>query len=439
MKYYSALRTGYKHMANKESFLKLPQHLLQESEYIVSIPFDKDSETGKHGSLTNVFSCWNGMVGSGLVTIPWAYSQSGIVLGLMLTVLAFVISFSTQYYVMKAAGNDLDYTDTLKKTFGRRGWYFGMILFIIMLFIPIIILFQLLSQFLYPVLLVIVEIFTKEDRKISFDTDFSTFSYSYTCFIVFMLLWFLTMKRDVSIFIKLNSIGVIFTIIIICSVIGIGVYALAVSDYEYTSFYDNSKVQPKPTDPSTSVILLFASSYNHLMGILGGGFYLHNISLPIYRNSKNPENNLRDIFIGFAVVCLSYMICGVLGYYGFSSKHIFGDDVQITQNFLNQFEPKNVFAIIIRICCFCQLIGTISLMFGCQRQNILLLITGKQEASSDKINVLLNTIILILPLLLAITYPNVGQLAGILGALGGLLCIYVLPTVTFLAQKRTQI
>ena len=38
------------------------------------IPFDTEKETGKHGALTNIFSCWNGMVGTGLVTIPWAYS-----------------------------------------------------------------------------------------------------------------------------------------------------------------------------------------------------------------------------------------------------------------------------------------------------------------------------------------------------------------------------
>lgn len=88
------------------------------------------------------------------------------------------------------------------------------------------------------------------------------------------------------------------------------------------------------------------------MGILGGGFYLHNISLPIYRNSKKPENNVRDIFIGFLVVCLSYMICGIFGYYGFSSKHIFGRSVEINENFLNMFDTKNVFAIIIRICSF---------------------------------------------------------------------------------------
>ena len=85
------------------------------------------------------------MVGTGLVTIPWAYSESGIVLGIILTIVAFIISFTTQYFVMAAAGRDVDYTETLKKTFGKQGWYFGMVLFIIMLTIPILIFFQLLS------------------------------------------------------------------------------------------------------------------------------------------------------------------------------------------------------------------------------------------------------------------------------------------------------
>lgn len=78
------------------------------------------------------------MVGTGLVTIPWAYSLSGLVLGLTLTVVAFTVSFTTQYFIMKTAGNDIDYTETLRKTFGKRGYYAGMTIFIIQLSIPII-------------------------------------------------------------------------------------------------------------------------------------------------------------------------------------------------------------------------------------------------------------------------------------------------------------
>ena len=55
-----------------------------------------------------------------------------------------------------------------------------------------------------------------------------------------------------SIFIKINTLGVIFTIIIIISIIGIGIYALSVSNYEYVSFKDNiiKDVNPPNTDTS---------------------------------------------------------------------------------------------------------------------------------------------------------------------------------------------
>lgn len=101
--------------------------------------------THGHGSLINIFSCWNGMIGTGLVTVPWAYSESGIVLGMILTFIAFLLAFTTQYFIMTTAGKDIDYTDTLKRTFGQKGYLVGMTTYIIVLMIPITIFFSLLS------------------------------------------------------------------------------------------------------------------------------------------------------------------------------------------------------------------------------------------------------------------------------------------------------
>ena len=56
---------------------------------------DIDQVTGKHGSLTTIISVWNSMVGSGLATIPWAFSESGLVLGVLLSFVAFMIAFTT--------------------------------------------------------------------------------------------------------------------------------------------------------------------------------------------------------------------------------------------------------------------------------------------------------------------------------------------------------
>ena len=63
--------------------------------------------------MTTIFSTWNSIVGMGLVVIPWAYTESGLILGLALTVCSFLVSFSTQYMVMKTAKKDFDYTDTM--------------------------------------------------------------------------------------------------------------------------------------------------------------------------------------------------------------------------------------------------------------------------------------------------------------------------------------
>lgn len=153
--------------------------------------------------------------------------------------------------------------------------------------------------------------------------DFTQFSYSYTCLVVFLYLFILTARRDMSIFIKINTFGVIFTMIIITFIITVGITGLRNCDYEYTLYKDNNGADYVPNNllpDGKTEILLFGSAYSHLMGVLGGGFYLHNISLPIYRASKNPKNNVRDMFLGFSVVCMSYIICGTLGALGFNNR-----------------------------------------------------------------------------------------------------------------------
>lgn len=134
------------------------------------------------------------MVGTGLVTIPWAFSQSGLLYGTVLTFLSFAVSFTTQYFVMQAAGTDLDFTETLKKQFGKVGWNAGMFIFIGMLTVPIILYTQLLAQTLFPILMVLSQhlgLSPHNDDFGSLELDFSQFSYSYTCLVIFTILMIL--------------------------------------------------------------------------------------------------------------------------------------------------------------------------------------------------------------------------------------------------------
>lgn len=242
VKYFSAIRTGHQHLSNRDMFLAIPTNYLDDTHFLQDIPFDRDKDTGLHGSLTNIFSCWNGMVGSGLVFVPWAFSNSGALLGCFLTLIAFAMSFTTQYYVMKAAGTDTDFTETLKKTFGKKGWVVGMALFIFMLSIPIILYFQLLSQLLYPIILLFIELATGEERTIDLSVNFTEFSYSYTCILVFVILFAVTAKKDLAIFIRINTFGVIFTIVIIIFIVSVGVYGLSTQRYEFVASHSDAPV-----------------------------------------------------------------------------------------------------------------------------------------------------------------------------------------------------
>ena len=66
--------------------------------------------------------------------------------------------------------------------------------------------------------------------------DFSEFSYTYTCFIILALLFIITAKKDLAIFVKINTFGVIFTIIIIVFIICIGITALSKGNFKYETY-----------------------------------------------------------------------------------------------------------------------------------------------------------------------------------------------------------
>ena len=119
------------------------------------------------------------------------------------------------------------------------------------------------------------------------------------------------------------------------------------------------------------------------MGTLGGGFYCHNITLSIVRNSRNPENNVRDVFLGYFATFMTYVLCGVLGYYGFTGSafetKLEEPDLKglIAQNSLDMFAVTNNICTFIRFCAFAQLLTVNALVISLERSQILLLITGK--------------------------------------------------------------
>jgi ABC-type multidrug transport system permease subunit len=92
------------------------------------------------------------------------------------------------------------------------------------------------------------------------------------------------MRRDLGIFIKLNFFGAWMIFVVIIFVLGYGFYAFSNTKYDFC-FGKPPHMTFAHDEPR--VISLFNWSFAPLMGMLGGGYYLHNISIPIARSAAN--------------------------------------------------------------------------------------------------------------------------------------------------------
>lgn len=115
-----------------------------------------DEAQGSSGFVI-IFSCWNTMVGSAMVALPWAFQSSGLLFGITVSFTSFVISFYTCALIIKSAKNDTDYIFTLKKYYGKPGYYMGLIGPTILIFGAITVYFVVIVQSLYPLLVVIIK------------------------------------------------------------------------------------------------------------------------------------------------------------------------------------------------------------------------------------------------------------------------------------------
>ena len=73
--------------------------------------------------MVTIFTIWNTMVGSGLVAFPNTFESSGFVLGIIVSTIGYIISTRTCILIVKTAGNDKDYFETLTKYWGKWAYY----------------------------------------------------------------------------------------------------------------------------------------------------------------------------------------------------------------------------------------------------------------------------------------------------------------------------
>jgi hypothetical protein len=130
--------------SRKESFMNYPRdYHLEKNPFVYSnildvITSNKEpseheevKEPKKSSSINTIFSVWCCMIGSGVINLPWAIKQAGIIPTLFLTPIYGAICFYTCYIYLKTGINAKDFSDTVSKYFGKKYGFYGRSLQII--------------------------------------------------------------------------------------------------------------------------------------------------------------------------------------------------------------------------------------------------------------------------------------------------------------------
>ena len=85
------------------------------------------------------------MIGTAVVSLPWAFQQAGLALAVIIAFTSFLISFYTCQLIVVTQGDDADFSDTLKKYFGNKGYYAGILSPILLITGAVTVLFVIMS------------------------------------------------------------------------------------------------------------------------------------------------------------------------------------------------------------------------------------------------------------------------------------------------------
>ena len=197
---------------------------------------------------------------------------------------------------------------------GRFGFYSGLIAPAILILGAVACFFVTMNQVLYPMILAIFSWCGGEGAIYKADPTWEWFSSNYTAILIFIVVNLVCSKKDIKIFMKIGSFGVIFVVMLMIFIIYTGIKSLTDTNFSIGTTEESNETDW--TGPDRTLVLAY-SGYPNLLGVMCAGYFLHTCSLSIVRNSANPEKRTRDVFIGYLMVFVSYCVCGVLGYIGF--------------------------------------------------------------------------------------------------------------------------
>ena len=412
----------------RESNVKMGRVTDNTLEKIENMKEPEESQTKKISSLQTVFSVWNTMIGSSIVSIPYNVYCTGIIPTVFIGLLYGFICYLTCSVVVRLGGKEEDFAVVVYNYFfygfGPRAAKFGKILqitFNLMINVgATFIYFLIINQNLYPCICLFLKIFGLDIDGEDITPYFDKFSLFYCALIVSVIVFPLTILKEMHILAKFNSYGIYFVSALLIFVIYTGIRTLATDTFhfEYKENIEGSKDRN---------LYLFGTNPGILTGTFSIGMFCHSVILPLMKNNKKPENNQRDLFLGYVCVTLTYIIIGIMGYIGFSGSDYSTD---FKQNWFRFFKSDNYFILVLRILNVVQLTSIFPILFFVVRKQLFETFFQPEYKTKLPYIIFSTSLLCLCIIVLYICYDILGQLIAYIGAGTALILVYTIAPLT---------
>ncbi|XP_624412.2 sodium-coupled neutral amino acid transporter 9 homolog isoform X1 [Apis mellifera] len=402
----------------------------------------------KQSSLVTIFSIWNTILGSSLLTIPWGIQMAGFFPGILLILIMSGLCLYTAYclllvYNYYGEQKNIEVIQLCQIYLNKWAEYVAKIFSITVLLGATIAYWVLMSNFLYNSVNFIYDSvvkvsqfpiidntsFTSEvlcPKKITYNsTNFIMHDYTYSTlgplwdlyktvpiFLGLLIFPFLNFNSP-TFFAKFNSLGTI-------SIIYLIVFILIKS---YSWGINMNEIEWK-----TSWTLKF--SFPALSGMLALSFFIHNIIITIMQNNYDQSKNGRDLSIAYLLVTLTYITVGIVFYVCFPLNKSCIED-----NLLNNFQKWSGLTVGARIVLLFQLLTVYPLLAYMLRIQLL---TSICKIFNTGCVIIINIILVSVCIFFAVFVPYIGTIIRYTGALSGFIYIFTLPSLLYLVILKEQ-
>lgn len=418
-----------------------------DRELIMDAPGGEDAaeneRAGKVGDVQTIFALWNTMVGASVLAVPWAFTESGVVLGAVVAALMTVVMGYTASLVVRygSRGRHEDLASMAGEKLGPWAKLLCNVAMALMMAQCVVVFDMMLSTSVYSVVKGFADLRGSAGRQTLMralvDADSSTNSTGWaTCtnslrdaakcwnpesaiIVTAVLLLILGSFRHLDAFVAMSVFGPFFMSYLICFIV-------------FNSVVANAPVTP--IEPIANF-----STVRKTAGLLTSCMFSHHAVVPICRANRQSKNNARNVAIAYVLTFISYVTPAIAG--NFSASYVAlrrGENGSSeAANFLRSFPASDLYTLSAHLAVTAQFLTMVPLLLYILRTQVLGLLPNVPASLNGGLSFIINASILALGSFCAAQPSiNIGMILSKCGAIFGLIFAYVVPIFTHFKGRR---